>query len=144
MTRDWRKLNRMGSSTSLTDILANPTGIRRVLYDVLTGAQDSSSNAENLWIGTNGRTFHSLGLDTNATYAFTTDPVDHELRLGLRYHYDQIVRAHTEDEFAMVSRQLQSIGTEQMATSNFDSAHAVAGVVQYAPCSNLPIQPGYA
>lgn len=145
MTRAWRKLNRFRNGPSLEEILADPDGgVRRVFYDVLTGAEDTSSAGEALMIGTNDRSFVVMGAQTVGRYRFVTGEVRHEVELGLRYHYDRIEREHTEDGYEMQGGVLVRDATPREATTrNLGESHAVATHLRYAVAAHgLTATPG--
>jgi Fe(3+) dicitrate transport protein len=92
--RDWFKVNGFDTdTTSIQDILKNPaSGNNPDFYKVLTGEASSSTAAERIRIGNNGREYISQGIQTRANLNFVTGSLDHELELGLRLHQDQIER----------------------------------------------------
>lgn len=70
--------------------------------------------------------------------------VEQRARIGLRYHYDQIRREHTEDSFVMRSGRLESEGRAQLLnTDNLGEAHAIAGyLVDEIQLFDLMLTPG--
>lgn len=132
--RSWRKLNRFAGGPALSSILADPSGgVREVFYRVLTGAEDSAGGDDALMIGTTARRFVAQGADALFRYAFDTAPVRHELRAGLRYHFDSVRRDHTEDGYLMTGGALESDGgSTAQTTDNTDSTHALAGWATWA------------
>jgi Fe(3+) dicitrate transport protein len=127
LARVWRKVNRF-QGASIANVLADPTSARNSIYfGVLTGQLDSSAPEETLLIGPNNRTFVSQGLQSVARWSTTTGPVGHSLELGVRYHFDEIKRLHTEDGFRMVAGELVPAGGPTATTaSNVDGTHAVS------------------
>jgi len=125
--RTWRKLNRL-DQVSIADVLADPTSATsRRAYGVLTGANDSNGAVDTLWIGPNRRTFISEGVQTVAKYEGKTGPLRHKVEYGLRLHYDQIVRLHSEDGYFVKNKALVSNGLATVVTAdNTDSAAALA------------------
>lgn len=102
--RDWFKVNGFHKSAgvSIQEVLKDPTsGSNPDFYKVLTGEASSSTAAERIRIGNNGREYISQGIQTRANLNFVTGSLDHELELGLRLHQDQIERDHTEQNYAM-------------------------------------------
>lgn len=145
LNRTWRKLNRFRSGPSLSDILSDPTsGQRRVYYDVLTGAQDSSTDAEALMIGTNDRTFVSQGLQTQANWRKSSEDWTHRIEAGARLHFDSISRLHTEDPTLMRSGQLTPEGTPTLSlVNNYGSTTAFAAHILYGVTyKHLTLTPG--
>ena len=147
MSRSWRKLNgfKGADAPSLADILASPKGgVRKVYYDILTGAQDSGSEEETLILGDNAREFLVFGGQVSLRYAFTLGEFTSEVRSGLRVHVDQIERDHTEDGFLMENQQLVSDGEVTVtALRNRGRTAALAGFVHYGLFGyNLTVTPG--
>ena len=134
LTRDWRKVDGFAAGPSLLDILTAPdTGSRQVFYDVLTGAEDSGSPGEILRLGTNSRTFLSTGADSRLRAGFETGPVEHELALGLRYHFDSVDRHHFDEPHAMIGGTLSATGEPAITTArNVGSSSAVASYAAWA------------
>jgi Fe(3+) dicitrate transport protein len=129
LDRSWRKLNAFRGGVPIEEVLADPTtGRRRILYDVLTGAEDSASDAEVLLIGTNHRTYVSQGVQTEAhVRAEVPDTLSVEVEVGARLHYDEIVRDHTEEGFDMRAGELVRDATPvDQTTANTGSALAFA------------------
>ncbi|MCA9563593.1 MAG: TonB-dependent receptor, partial [Myxococcales bacterium] len=127
--RSWRKLNRFRSGPSLEDVLSDPDAPQnQPFYDVLSGNADSAVDAESLQIGINNRRYVSEGVQTEAHLRGTpNDWFAYDLELGLRVHYDQIERYHTEDAYDMVSGDLVPTGDPTVPTTdNMGSALAVA------------------
>lgn len=102
--RIWRKLNRFEQGApDLRDIFANPTGVNAVYLSVLRGDIDSTTPLETLLVGTNDRTFVSQGVQVVSRWKRPTGPLQHGVEGGVRFHYDEIERDHTEDPFRMMS-----------------------------------------
>jgi Fe(3+) dicitrate transport protein len=149
--RTWRRLNRFRDGPAILDVLANPTSIRRVFYDVLTGASDSGSvedpsqDQTDLLVVSNARRYFSQGVQTRARFDFETGPVAHEVEAGLRLHHDGIDRDHVEEGFRMQNRQLVWDGQAGMPVTTNDAwTLAVAGYVVYAATlwERLTLTPG--
>lgn len=126
-SRTWRKVNRLGGG-AIADILADPTGARNaVLYSVLSGAADSSSPEETIYVGPNRRLFVAQGLRVVGGWQGTTGPLQHRIEAGVRFHYDRIDRLHTEDGFLMREGELVPDGRATIITSNQRAwTHALA------------------
>ncbi len=125
--RSWNKLNRLGRE-AVAPVLANaedPT--YSGYFGVLTGALDSSSPADTLYIGPNDRTFVSQGVQSVLSTETHTGPVQHRFETGLRFHFDSIRRLHTESAFRMQSGELVPAGEPVVTTTdNYASTYAVA------------------
>ncbi|MEM9073225.1 MAG: TonB-dependent receptor [Myxococcota bacterium] len=143
--RSWRRLNRFGDeATSLRAVLQDPTGRRAIFYDVLSGAQDSSSPREELFLIDNDRRFVSQGGQTRVQLDFETGPVEHHVEAGFRFHQDQIDRDHAEEGFRMVEGSLVPNGDDpNQVTDNFGWAFAFAGYLVYGvEVAGLTVTPG--
>lgn len=142
-SRSWFKVNRFVGK-DIASVLQNPTSAANSLYyGVLTGAQDSSGNT-NLIVGDNARDFLVLGAQTAARLRLKTGDFAHEVELGLRYHYDEIERNHTEDEYEMASAKLTRTPKAQTTTTkNVGSTGAFAAYLRYGlTWKGLTITPG--
>ena len=109
------------------DVLRNPTGARRVYYDVMRGQQDSASADENVLAGPNARTYVSQGVQSTAHVRGKTGRVYHSAEYGVRFHNDRTSRLQTRDTFGMQSGRLsfQQVPTSTV-TRNEASTQAVA------------------
>ncbi|TQV87091.1 TonB-dependent receptor family protein [Aliikangiella coralliicola] len=124
--RAWRKINNFRQSgnpatqRSLQEILQSPEdGINAIYYQVLTGEKDSEGLFEQLLIGTNDRSFYSQGVQSDLRWKLDWADLSHDLKIGIRYHEDEIERNHTEDSFDMRSGQLVSTGNStELTTAN--------------------------
>ena len=126
--RDWFKVNSFNTNTtSIQDVLKNPEqGNNPDFYKVLTGERDSSTAAEQLKIGNNGREYISQGIQTRGNYTLEGYGLEHSLELGLRYHQDQIIRHHTEQLYDMRSGNLVADGDIYSTSRNKGEAKALA------------------
>ena len=144
-SREWRKLNGFNTDRELRDILNNPnTGTNAVLYAVLTGRVDSSSEAEGLRLGTNARDFISQGVQSIGRVETEWLEATHNLELGVRLHFDKVDRFHFEDSYLMSSSELRRDGSPRAVTKNATGrATALAIHVQnQTKISNLEITAG--
>jgi Fe(3+) dicitrate transport protein len=147
-SRTWNKLNRMGGS-ALPEVLAQPDDIdaaRRL--DVLRGRRDTSGADDLLWIGPNERQFVAQGIQTRVDARAKTGPVRHHIVAGLRYHYDEIERHHSEAAYAMRRGKLErerSQGSPSTVTTAESGAHTHAVAMHIAETlfwDRLAISPG--
>jgi Fe(3+) dicitrate transport protein len=143
LSRTWRKLNRFAGA-DLADVLADPSGARRIYYDVLTGAQDSASPDETLLVGPNDRSFVSEGIQTVARVTLPGRAVSQRLEYGVRLHRDSVERHHSEDGFVMRSGELVPTGAPTAVTADNDAeTHAVAlHVLDTLAVGRLTLSPG--
>lgn len=130
LDRAWRKLNRFEvGAPSLNDIFRNPTGINAVYLSVLRGDSDSAGPLETLLIGTNDRQFVSQGIQLVGNWDRSTGPLDHYVEGGVRLHYDEIDRDHTEDPYDMRSANL--VRTDAPRRQIVDSLGEAVAVAVY-------------
>ena len=133
LARAWQKLNRFQSGPDLSQLLkSDPTsGQSAVFLAILRGEEDSTSDNQNLMIGTNDREFHSFGVQTVARWYAPMKIGSSTIEGGLRLHGDYVSRLHTEDPYAMITGQLQPVGTTTLTTlDSVDTARAIAAHVQ--------------
>jgi Fe(3+) dicitrate transport protein len=105
LQRLWYRLNSIGQA-SLADVLSDPDGGRNaVFYDVLRGVSDSTAT-EVLNVAGNDRDFVSQGVQSEVETSMWTGVVEHNVRAGVRLHYDRIDRDHVNDEWQMVSGEM--------------------------------------
>ena len=127
-SRTWRKLNSFqNGAPTLRDIFADPTGVNAVFLSVLRGDSDSSSPLETLLVGKNARDFVSQGTQLVGNWYTATGPLYHAVEGGLRLHYDEIIRNHTEDPYRMENaRMVRGAGPRRTVLDNTGQAFAVA------------------
>lgn len=142
--RTWNKLNRMGAG-GVANVLANEddpsfTGSKAVL----TGAVDSGSPRDTLFIGPNHRVFVSQGIQSVLTTEVRTGPLEHRFETGIRFHNDSIDRTHTESGFRMEGGVLYPTGEAVLTTAkNRASTHALAvHVTDAMSWQGLTVTPG--
>jgi Fe(3+) dicitrate transport protein len=125
--RVWKKLNRLGAAAPAA-VLASPDDpANAAYYAVLTGARDTGSAADMLYIGPNDRTFVSQGIQSVMSMSTVTGPLEHTFESGVRFHYDSIDRLHTESAYLMQGGALVPAGQPVITTADdFASSHAVA------------------
>lgn len=143
--RTWLKLNGFEDPTPIEEILASPNGGRRaVLYDVLTGQQDSTVPGETLVLGGNAREFVSQGVQAIAHHRTHGDTWYNQLEFGLRLHNDRIERNHTHEEYLMRSMDmLRNEVPTSTSTHNRGEALALAAhVIDEFFIADLTLTPG--
>jgi Fe(3+) dicitrate transport protein len=143
--RAWRKVGRFQDGTSLSDILASPEGAERaVYYAILTGEQDSYTDGESLMLGTNARTYVSEGVALDTRMNLETGPVTHDIEVGLRVHFDEIQRNHTEEVYFMEGATMIDAEEDVLTTTkNIGSTLAIAGHLIYGVSGwGLTLSPG--
>ena len=143
--RAWRKVGRFQDGTALADILASPDGAERaVYYAILTGEQDSFTEGESLMLGTNARSYVSQGALLDAHLELETGPITHDIDLGLRVHFDQIERNHSEEVYFMEGEVMVDAEEDILTTTkNIGSTLAIAGHLVYGLSGwGLTLSPG--
>ena len=143
-TRVWSKLNRLGSAGA-AEVLADPENPSFAgKKAVLTGAVDSGSPGDTLYIGPNHRTFVSQGIQSVLSTETRTGPVQHRFETGIRFHNDSIDRTHTESGYRMQSGVLVPT-TEGVITTTDNRARTYALAVHMTDAiswSGLTVTPG--
>ncbi|MCA9612337.1 MAG: TonB-dependent receptor, partial [Myxococcales bacterium] len=143
--RSWLRFASFGdTSVNPRDVLLSPTGSRAVFYDLLRGAQDTSSPSEEIVLADNQRRFVSQGAQSRLRFETTTGALSHHVELGLRFHQDQIDRNHLAYRYAMQSGTLVALDVPAATTTdNFGWAFAFAGYAIYrAEIGGLTLTPG--
>jgi Fe(3+) dicitrate transport protein len=142
--RIWRKVNGFRDA-DLRAVLADPTSPRNaVYYNVLTGKSDATTDGESILVGPNDRTFVSQGVQSVARMKVRSGPIEQRIEYGMRFHYDEIVRHHTQNGFRMVSQGLVPDGQPTQTTAdNTASTYAMAAhAVDAITWGNLTVTPG--
>lgn len=143
--RTWLRFNGFGdSAVDPRQVLLSPTGARAVYFDLLTGAQDTSSPAEEIILADNRRRFVSQGGQSRVRIDATTGALRHHVELGVRVHQDQIERDHLAYRYAMQGGSLRAIEVPpDTTTDNLGWALAFAGYAIYrAEIGGLTLTPG--
>jgi Fe(3+) dicitrate transport protein len=144
LDRAWRKVNGF-RGTDIESVLASPTTARNAIYHgVLTGAVDATTDDETILIGPNHRVFISQGLQTLVRVRGTTGPVTHRAEYGIRLHYDEVNRRHTQDGFVMTAGALLPDGrATEVTVDETASTHALAvHAVDAVGIGRLTVTPG--
>ena len=129
--RRWRKFDSFVGTgiPTIEAILRDPTGLRRPYYEVLTGERDSSEN-QIIAIGTNQREYVSQGVQGVMRFRHKSASFSNELEIGLRGHSDQIIRHHTDENYAMERAQL--VRTGDPVTADLDNMGKARALSVYA------------
>lgn len=125
--RIWRKVNQLRNA-HIFDILENPDDPTNAGYvAVLRGEADSATPADSIMVGPNDRNFISQGVQSIVSHERKDGPLEQRAEFGVRLHYDQIKRRHSQDGFRMEGGVLIPDGTPtQVTVSNTDSTYAMA------------------
>jgi len=126
-TRVWRKANRF-QGAQLFDVMTKPDLPGNADYlAVVRGESDSQTGAETLFVGPNDRTFISQGVQTVLDATFSHGKLTQRFQSGIRLHYDEIFRRHSESGFAIRSGQLVPLDAAPIVTAaNRASTYALA------------------
>ncbi len=112
LSRAWTKLNRFEGGPDLHDLLlSEPTGSSaQTALEILRGQADSTTDEQILQIGTNDRRFHAAGVQGIAHHKIAREQWSSMVELGVRLHFDDIQRLHTEDPYWMRDGHLLATG----------------------------------
>ncbi len=144
LSRIWNKFNHFGGA-SASDVLADPDDpANAAYYGVLTGQENTSGEADSLFIGPNQRDFVSQGLQLRLRYEPQTGAFLHKLEFGLRLHQDSIERHHSEQAYAMFAGDLYPVDNVVIRTTeNVGSTHAMAfHLIDAITWKRLTLTPG--
>lgn len=144
LARVWRKVNGFRGA-DIAEVLGNPGSARNAVFrSVLAGDIDATTDAQTVLIGPNDRAFVSQGVQTQVRGDAKTGPVTHAFTYGVRAHYDEIVRKHTQDGFRVIGGQLVPDGrVTELTADNKASTHALAlHVTDAATLGPLTVTPG--
>lgn len=126
--RSWFKVNGVevrGQPINLRSVLLGPDASEdnRLAYRVLTG--QAAEQTAPLLLGENARVYASQGAQSDATVDAQTGEVSHRGRFGVRFHYDEVSRFHTEGEYLVPERAVVlNEGSERVTKS--ERAQAIA------------------
>lgn len=111
--REWNKLDGFIDGPSLKTVLASPN-LFQGQYLLLTGDRNSELiDSDILDVTNNDRSYNSMGLQVNISYAFDTGSLIHDLDAGIRYHYDEVDRNHRLRGYFMNDRLMVSDGVQR-------------------------------
>lgn len=130
-TRAWRKLNALSSRSGvdLYEALLDPTNVRyRPFIEILKGTSEWSQDpSERLVIGTNDRDYISQGIQSKVEFTHRFDTFRHTAEVGLRAHYDEIQRNHSEAEYDMIESTTVRATPDDLVRQNTGKALAFSG-----------------
>jgi len=143
LDRAWTKLNQFSAGPDLHDLLQQPEGGQSAVFlAILRGEEDTTSEAQNLMIGTNDRVFHSGGIQHRGRWnTDQSQEITSRFEYGVRVHLDRVDRKHTEDPFAMIGGGLQDTGGDRVKLLN---THAEATALAIHIQEDLGIGPVHA
>lgn len=121
-SRAWTKFNRFNGTIAPDPYAFFQTpneGTNAIYLALLRGEADSTSEDENLLIGTNQRDFVSQGWQNTVRISPETKYVDQTIEVGARLHFDRVSRLEDEDQYAMLAGSPTLVtGTRQFVTRN--------------------------
>ncbi|HMO18489.1 MAG TPA: TonB-dependent receptor [Oligoflexia bacterium] len=122
-SRSWYKLDSVGGQ-SLAAILADPIRFQEQ-YDWIAG---SSSPDNVLSVRDNNRDYLSRGIQTVVSGNLETGPLEHDIKLGARFHKDEEDRFQSDDRYRMDNGTmvLTSTGAPGSQSNRINSAEAIA------------------
>ena len=127
--RSWNKFDGFMDGPKAQDVLSEPSAYTSA-YRVLQGLQDSTvGDFTDLTIDVtdNDREYSSRGVQFDLSKSTFVLGLDHNLKLGLRYHEDDIRRRHQTRSYMMRSGDMQSDGIPRpYKTNNYAKSEAVA------------------
>ena len=130
-TRAWKKLNGLSgrSGVDLYEALLDPNNVRhRPFIEILKGTSEWTQDpAERLVIGTNDRDYISQGIQSKFELTHRMDTFRHTAEIGLRAHYDEIRRNHTEADYDMIESTTVQATPEDLVRQNTGKALAFSG-----------------
>ncbi len=117
IVRQWFKFNRIGGEVAAHDLLLAPReGNHGALLDVLRGDADTTGPEDTLWLGTNDRRYHSMGVQSVGRIRAGQGLVNSETEVGIRLHGDIVDRLHDESPYAMVDGRPWATGGDTVIT----------------------------
>ncbi len=126
-SRNWNRLRDVtigGVTNGLSGSLENTTFLA-----ALQGLTDlDGSAANNLDLRANARDYYSTGIQTDIAAAFDYGKTDHQLEIGLRYHYDKEDRFQQEDRYSITNGVLNLVtpGSPGSQSNRHSTARATA------------------
>jgi Fe(3+) dicitrate transport protein len=106
-SRAWTKFNSFAGGPDMHDLLQQDPGGQSAVYTaILRGEEDSTTEDQVLLIGTNDRRFQNVGLQSTARWSAYGDRASSTLEGGVRLHFDDVHRLHTEDPYDMLGGEL--------------------------------------
>ncbi|MGB0647072.1 MAG: TonB-dependent receptor family protein, partial [Bradymonadia bacterium] len=130
-TRAWRKLSGLTnrSGVDLYEALLDPNNVRyQPFINILKGVSEWSQDpSERLVIGTNDRDYISQGIQSKFELTHRLDTFRHTAEIGLRAHYDEIQRNHSEAEYDMIESTTVRATDDKLVRQNTGKALAFSG-----------------
>lgn len=126
--RAWKKFNNFAGA-NIRDVLQSPDGpFNQLFVDILQGGNTDgiSGSIDDIRVGTNDRSFVAGGIQGALEWQLG-EQVQHQLRVGARYHYDRIKRLHDEFGYEQIDGALVLNNQARAITAdNTGESHALA------------------
>ena len=142
--RGWNKLDGFFAGPALLAVLTEPTRFLSE-YALLTGQADSTGSASDTFDVTNNqREYESSGAQVTMSYRWQHGLLSHDLTAAIRYHYDEVNRAHIPGGYLMRAGQLVEDGLWRPAKvlNHAESAALAAHVVDEISWRDLTVTLG--
>ena len=127
--RSWNKFDGFIDGPRTQDVLRSPESYRSA-YETLTGVRDSIvGDFTDLTIDVtdNYREFSSKGAQVDIRAVVNLFDIEHSLRVGIRYHHDDVRRQHQQKSYLMRNKQLVSDGIQRpLKSDNYAETTALA------------------
>jgi Fe(3+) dicitrate transport protein len=127
--RSWNKLDGFMDGPKVQDVLLNPSAYLSA-YRVLQGIQDSTiGDFTDLTIDVtdNDREYTSNGIQFDLSKSLNALGLEHQIKMGLRYHEDDVRRRHQARSYLMRSAVMISDGISRpFKTNNYAQTEALA------------------
>ena len=127
--RSWNKFDGFMDGPKVQDVLRDPTSFVSA-YRTLQGLQDSvvgSYSDLTIDVTDNDREYTSQGIQFDVNQNFDLLGAEHKIKIGLRYHEDDVRRRHQTRSYIMTSGVMLSDGIPRpFKTNNYAQTEAVA------------------
>ena len=127
--RSWNKFSGFIDGPSAQDVLRNPESYVSA-YETLTGSRDSRVGYFTdltIDVTDNNRKYTSHGIQFELNNIISMGSVDHNFKIGLRYHEDDVRRHHQQSSYLMLSGEMISDGISRpYKTNNYAQTEAIA------------------
>ena len=136
--RDWARASNFGGQ-SINTILNNTTANQNA-YNIMVGNANGNIDYQSA-----GRTFYTLGIQSNLNYYFTKNNINHKIQIGFRLHKDEADRFATRSIYTMTNGKmiLVDAGIKGNQENQIRTANSLATHLSYDLSFNrLTISPG--
>ena len=127
--RSWNKFSGFIDGPSAQNVLRDPDSYVRA-YETLAGSRNSRVGYFTdltIDVTDNNRKYSSRGVQFELKNVISAGSLDHNFKLGLRYHKDDVRRHHKQSSYLMLSGEMISDGIPRpYKTNNYARTEAVA------------------